>query len=62
MTGRQKLKKFFIDHKVYRNERRKIPILLSRNEIIWVVGHRLDNTAKIGPQTRRLLKAELLLA
>jgi tRNA(Ile)-lysidine synthase len=62
MTGRQKLKKFFIDHKVSRTERRKIPILLSRNEIIWVVGHRLDNTAKIGPQTRRLLKAELLLA
>jgi tRNA(Ile)-lysidine synthase len=62
MTGRQKLKKFFIDHKVSRTERRKIPILLSRNEIIWVVGHRLDNAAKIGPQTRRLLKAELLLA
>ena len=39
-----------------------VKILLSRNEIIWVVGHRLDNTAKIGPQTRRLLKAELLLA
>jgi tRNA(Ile)-lysidine synthase len=62
MSGRQKLKKFFIDHKVSRTERRKIPILLSRNEIIWVVGHRLDNAAKIGPQTRRLLKAELLLA
>jgi tRNA(Ile)-lysidine synthase len=62
MTGRQELKKFFIDHKVSRTERRKIPILLSRNQIIWVVGHRLDNTAKIGPQTRRLLKAELLLA
>jgi tRNA(Ile)-lysidine synthase len=62
MTGRQKLKKFFIDHKVSRTERRKCPILLSRNEIIWVVGHRLDNAAKIGPQTRRLLKAELLLA
>ena len=62
MTGRQKLKKFFIDHKVPRTDRRKCPILLSRDQIIWVVGHRLDNAAKIGPQTRRLLKAELLLA
>ena len=62
MTGRQKLKKYFIDHKVSRTERRKIPILLSRNEIIWIVGHRLDNAAKIGPKAHRLLKAELLLA
>jgi tRNA(Ile)-lysidine synthase len=62
MTGRQKLKKFFIDHKVSRAERKKCPILLSRNQIIWVVGHRLDNAVKIGSQTRRLLKAELSLA
>jgi tRNA(Ile)-lysidine synthase len=62
MTGRQKLKKFFIDHKVARTERTKCPILLSRNEIIWVVGHRLDNAVKIGSQTRRILKAELSLA
>ena len=62
MIGRQKLKKFFIDHKISRTERTKCPIVLSRNEIIWVVGHRLDNAAKIGPQTRRILKAELSLA
>jgi tRNA(Ile)-lysidine synthase len=62
MSGRQKLNKFFIDHKVSRDDRKKCPILLSRNEIIWVVGHRLDNAAKIGPQTRRILKAEVSLA
>jgi tRNA(Ile)-lysidine synthase len=62
MTGRQKLSKFFIDHKVSRAERKKCPILLSRNEIIWVVGHRLDNAVKIGPQTCRILKAEVWLA
>ena len=62
VIGRQKLKKFFIDHKVSRSQRAKCPIVLSRNEIIWVVGQRLDNAVKIGPQTRRILKAELLLA
>lgn len=62
VTGRQKLKKFFIDHKVSRTERTKCPILLSRNKIIWVVGHRLDNAVKIGSQTRSILKAELSLA
>ena len=62
IRGRQKLKKYFIDHKISRSERMKCPVVLSRNKIIWVAGHRLDNTVKIDPQTRRVLKAELLLA
>ena len=62
LSGNQKLKKFFIDHKISRPERAKCPIVLSQHRIIWVVGHRLDNFAKLGPQTRRILKAELLLA
>jgi len=61
-SGNQKLKKFFIDHKVSRIERAKCPIVLSRNKIIWIAGHRLDNLVRIGPQTQRILKAELWLA
>jgi tRNA(Ile)-lysidine synthase len=61
-SGNQKLKKFFIDHKISRIERAKCPIVLSRNKIIWVAGHRLDNAVRIGPQTQRILKAELSLA
>ncbi|MGD8343064.1 MAG: tRNA lysidine(34) synthetase TilS [Desulfobacterales bacterium] len=62
LRGRQKLKKYFIDHKISRTERMQCPIVLSRNKIIWVAGHRLDNAVKIDSQTRRVLKAELLLA
>ena len=62
LGGSQKLKKFFIDHKISRLDRAKCPIVLSQDRIIWVVGHRLDNSAKLGLQTRRILKAELLLA
>jgi tRNA(Ile)-lysidine synthase len=62
MNGRQKLKKFFIDHKIGRTERASCPIVLSRNKIIWVAGHRLDNSVKITSHTRRILKGELLLA
>ena len=62
LNGSQKLKKFFIDHKISRRERAKCPLVLSQNRIIWVAGHRLDNCAKLSPQTRRVLKAELLLA
>jgi len=62
MSGTQKLKKFFIDHKIPRSERNRCPLLLSRGEIIWVAGHRSAETAKVRPATRRILKAELLLA
>jgi tRNA(Ile)-lysidine synthase len=59
-SGRQKLKKFFIDHKVDRAERRSCPILVSRGEIIWVAGHRVGHVARIRAETRRVLKAELI--
>jgi tRNA(Ile)-lysidine synthase len=62
MDGMQKLKKFFIDKKVPRNERTKCPILLSRGKIIWVVGHRADESVKMTPSTRNVLKVELFLA
>ena len=62
MTGTQKLKKFFIDHKVGRSERRRCPLLISRGLILWVAGHRLDHRAGVSRQTRQVLKAELLLA
>jgi tRNA(Ile)-lysidine synthase len=60
--GNQKLKKYFIDHKVPRIERAKCPIVLSQAKIIWVAGHRLDNAVRISPQTQRIMKAELSLA
>jgi len=60
--GTQKLNKFFIDKKVYRSDRIRCPILLSREKIIWVVGHRIDESVKMTPSTRNVLKVELLLA
>jgi tRNA(Ile)-lysidine synthase len=60
--GTQKVKKFFIDKKVSRSDRIKCPILLSRGKIIWVVGHRIDESVKVTPSTRNVLKVELLLA
>ncbi len=62
MSGTQKLKKFFIDKKVPRRERLKCPILLSGGKIIWVVGHRIDESVKVTPTTKNVLKVELLLA
>lgn len=62
MTGKQKLKKYFIDHKIPRHSRTNIPVLLSNEKIVWVVGHRVDDAFKVISTTRNVFKAELLLA
>ncbi|UCG21678.1 MAG: tRNA lysidine(34) synthetase TilS [Deltaproteobacteria bacterium] len=56
LGGGKKLKKFFIDAKIPRGQRRRIPILCSGEQIIWVVGHRLDDRVKVTVNTSRLLR------
>jgi tRNA(Ile)-lysidine synthase len=41
MDRHQKIKEFFINHKVPREERRRVPILESAGQIIWLSGHRI---------------------
>jgi len=62
MAGTQPLKKFFIDKKIPKAERGKCSLLLSRGKIIWVVGHRIDESVKVTPLTRNVLKVDLSLA
>jgi tRNA(Ile)-lysidine synthase len=62
MAGSQKLQKFFSNNKFSRAERMRCPLLVSQDQIIWVAGHRPGDSAKIKPETRRVLKAQLLLA
>lgn len=62
VAGTQKLKKYFSNIKIPAHQRKKCPLLLSKDKIIWVAGHRIDNSVKLGLKTRRVLMAELLLA
>jgi len=56
LGGGKKLKKFFIDAKIPRNQRRSVPILCSGEQSIWVVGLRLDDRVKVTAKTNRLLR------
>ncbi|OGP77656.1 MAG: tRNA lysidine(34) synthetase TilS [Deltaproteobacteria bacterium RBG_16_49_23] len=58
--GTQKLKEFFIDHKIPKFEREYIPLLISGEIIAWVAGYRIDERVKITPNTRRVLRVEIL--
>jgi tRNA(Ile)-lysidine synthase len=61
-AGRQKVHRFFIKQKIPRESRTRYPLLLSGTKIIWVAGLRMDQTARLTPETRRVLRGELLLA
>ena len=62
LNGTQKVKKFFSANKISGLERQLCPLVLSGGNIIWVAGHRIDDRVKVVSATRRILKAELLLA
>jgi tRNA(Ile)-lysidine synthase len=62
MTGRQKVRRFFSNQGIPRALRRRYPLLLSGGKIIWVAGLRMDHSARLTPETRRVLRGELLLA
>lgn len=61
VKGTQKLKEFFIDHKIPRFERMKIPLLVSGEMIAWVVGYRISEKVKVTDKTDKVIKVELIL-
>ena len=60
VKGEQKLKEFFIDHKIPRFERPGVPLLVSGETIIWVVGHRISEQVKVTEETKRVLRVEVV--
>ena len=45
--SKKKLKDFFIDKKIPREERDNIPLVTDGNQVLWIVGHRLSSAHKV---------------
>ncbi|MGE4282123.1 MAG: tRNA lysidine(34) synthetase TilS [Clostridia bacterium] len=58
MTGTKKLKDFFIDLKVPKHQRDIVPLVVSGQDIIWVVGFRMSDKYKCTPGTKEILMIE----
>lgn len=56
---RKKLQDFFVDEKVPRDERDAVPLILSGDDIIWVVGYRQDERFRVNEKTKKILKIEV---
>jgi tRNA(Ile)-lysidine synthase len=51
MEHKRKLSDFLIDQKVSMADKHYLTVLESDGQIVWVVGHRIDNRFKVTPQT-----------
>ncbi|MGB9780831.1 tRNA lysidine(34) synthetase TilS [Caldanaerobacter sp.] len=58
MRGTKKLKEFFIDEKIPREERDYIPLVAIGKEIVWVVGYRMSEKFKVDKGTSKVLVIE----
>ena len=59
MKGKKKLSKFFKDLKLSKYEKDEVWLLISLDDIVWVVGHRSDERFKVKDSTEQILKIEL---
>lgn len=55
MRGTKKLKDYFIDEKVPKETRDKIPLIVDDENILWVVGYRTNDIYKVTKKTKRVL-------
>lgn len=60
MRGHKKVKDFFVDAKVPKPLRPRIPLLVSGENIIWIVGYRISDYYKLTEGSKRVLRAEYL--
>ena len=59
MNGDKKLQDFFVDEKVPRRIRGRVPLLCAADgRIAWVVGHRIAEPFKVTDRTRRVLRVK----
>ena len=59
LKGSKKLKKYFIDEKIPREERDNIRLIADGGDIVWVVGKRLSEKYKITSETKKVVMIKI---
>lgn len=59
MKGRKKVKDFLIDKKIPYFIKDKVLILESKNEILWILGLRQSEIAKVDSETKKILEIKI---
>ena len=61
MTGLKKLSDYFVDSKLSILEKENVWILANGEQIVWIIGYRLDDRYKITSQTKRIIKIKAVV-
>jgi len=56
MEGKKKLSDFFIDKKFSIFDKNETWLLCSGEDVVWVIGHRIDNRFRIQRDTKTVYK------
>lgn len=60
MKSKKKLSDFFVDNKLSIKEKSDTWILCSCNEIVWVIGYRIDERFKINHRTKTICRIDIV--
>lgn len=60
MEHRKKVSDYLIDKKLSLIEKDKVTVLESNGDIVWLVGHRIDNRYRIHPETTKVIQFEVI--
>ncbi|MGZ2370594.1 tRNA lysidine(34) synthetase TilS [Ancylomarina sp. YFZ004] len=60
MKGRKKISDYFIDNKFSLTDKENAWLLVSGDDIVWLVGHRMDDRFKITKQTQSIYQIEII--
>src|SRR6056297_2336439 len=60
MKGNKKVKDYFIDKKIPVRLRDKIPLICDDENIIWIVGYRMNHNYRITDKTQNIIKIKIM--
>ena len=60
MKGSKKISDFFIDNKFTMLEKEQSWLLISDNDIVWIVGHRIDDRFRVTNKTKEVVQLLVL--
>lgn len=56
MSGTKKISDLFVEHKIPRHKKEEIPVFVSGNKIVWLVGIRSSKHCMVSKNTTRIMK------
>ena len=57
--GKKSVKAYMIDEKIPASQRDSVFLLADENHILWIIGYRISEYYKIGPQTKTILEVQI---